>query len=426
MLAICLQKIEDKLGWGPSAEWSTKDFMTLSEAMMEETGIQLSHTTLKRVWGRVQYQSSPNPTTLDALAQFLGYENWRNFVAGEKMNTASPPPAPEVQRTFIGKSPKLIFPLIGSLLLVSSIAFVLAMSSPDNSLALQAASSEATFYSQPVTTGLPNTVVFHYDVGTFKGKQYQIQQSWDPKRRFDVDPDGHEASSIYYYPGYYRAKLVVDNHILAEHDLYIRTDGWMATINSTSPPRYLYEDELVRANKLGISSAVIADIEQNPEAHDLTYAYIKDFGEISSDHAELLVTLKNTFKSGRHPCQKTEVHLICSQGLFIVPLSIPGCTGDIRCMFSEVYLTSDKKDLSRFGANFDDWQTIRLSLKDLNALVFLNDQLALSQSYTKGAGKVVGVRIRFSGMGEVKEVQLKDKNGEVFFEDAFLTSDTVF
>src|SRR5437868_7361704 len=70
---------ESNTGWGDSDEWTNQDFVILSEKIQERTGVALSHVTLKRVWGKVKYESLPNAHTLDTLVQFLGYENWRSF-----------------------------------------------------------------------------------------------------------------------------------------------------------------------------------------------------------------------------------------------------------------------------------------------------------------------------------------------------------
>src|SRR5271168_3611118 len=70
---------EEKTGWGDSEKWSNQDFLQLSELIREQTGVMISHVTLKRIWGKVKYESLPNTHTLNTLAQFLGYENWRDF-----------------------------------------------------------------------------------------------------------------------------------------------------------------------------------------------------------------------------------------------------------------------------------------------------------------------------------------------------------
>ena len=80
---------ESNTGWGDSDEWTSQDFVILSEKIQERTGVALSHVTLKRVWGKVKYDSLPTTHTLDTLVQFLGYENWRDFRSQNGNGTAS-------------------------------------------------------------------------------------------------------------------------------------------------------------------------------------------------------------------------------------------------------------------------------------------------------------------------------------------------
>ena len=39
----------------------------------------ISSNTLKRVWGRIKYDSKPSETTLNTLAQFQGFGDFREF-----------------------------------------------------------------------------------------------------------------------------------------------------------------------------------------------------------------------------------------------------------------------------------------------------------------------------------------------------------
>lgn len=79
-IILCCQLIEAQLNWGTSAGWTNQDFENLSEKIREATSVMLSATTLKRIWGRVKYDSAPTVTTLNTLAQFAGFENWRRFL----------------------------------------------------------------------------------------------------------------------------------------------------------------------------------------------------------------------------------------------------------------------------------------------------------------------------------------------------------
>ena len=85
----CLLLIEKELGWGDAKDWSTRDFEALSGRIMEKTHVQLSVVTLKRVWGRIRYESKPTITTLDTLTQYIGFENWRAFKQSDRISGAA-------------------------------------------------------------------------------------------------------------------------------------------------------------------------------------------------------------------------------------------------------------------------------------------------------------------------------------------------
>jgi hypothetical protein len=74
-----IKLFECETGWGDSLEWTNQDFVVLSEKIQERTGEALSYVTLKRVWGKVKYDSIPTTHTRDTLVRFLGFENWRDF-----------------------------------------------------------------------------------------------------------------------------------------------------------------------------------------------------------------------------------------------------------------------------------------------------------------------------------------------------------
>src|ERR1700712_4737849 len=74
-----LTVIEQQLDWGEASGWQGRDFEVLNELILEKTKISLSASTLRRIWGRVEYNHLPSGTTLDTLARFAGFESWRVF-----------------------------------------------------------------------------------------------------------------------------------------------------------------------------------------------------------------------------------------------------------------------------------------------------------------------------------------------------------
>lgn len=56
-----------------------KDFDTLSERIYQMTHKRVSSSTLKRFWGYLSSVSVPRLSTLDILAQFIGYADYESF-----------------------------------------------------------------------------------------------------------------------------------------------------------------------------------------------------------------------------------------------------------------------------------------------------------------------------------------------------------
>ncbi|MFW6222932.1 MAG: hypothetical protein ACOC3T_04895 [Bacteroidota bacterium] len=71
----CCDLIEKKINWEDSSHWTHNHFKKLSAQIEKETGTKLSHNTLKRFWGRLNYKGKQSPYTKDTLAIFIGYEN---------------------------------------------------------------------------------------------------------------------------------------------------------------------------------------------------------------------------------------------------------------------------------------------------------------------------------------------------------------
>lgn len=56
-----------------------KDFDFLSERIYARLHTMVSRTTLMRMWGYVDESVEPRESTLDLLAQFLGYRHWKEY-----------------------------------------------------------------------------------------------------------------------------------------------------------------------------------------------------------------------------------------------------------------------------------------------------------------------------------------------------------
>ena len=77
-LKTCKALIEKKLSWSDSTTWKQRDFLNLISLIEKESGISLSLSTIKRLWSK-DYGRTPQKSTLDALAVFIGFKDWLDF-----------------------------------------------------------------------------------------------------------------------------------------------------------------------------------------------------------------------------------------------------------------------------------------------------------------------------------------------------------
>jgi hypothetical protein len=431
----CRKLIEAKLSWGDSKGWTNADFETLSERIFTQTGVNLSTSTLKRLWGKVKYDSVPQAATLNALASFAGYENYREFELAyrkDKLPVEKYTPVASVALAEHTTSPQVntskkrrlapsVVWSIGLFMGISLsllLAFSLSVKQKSNNMVDPALFS---FSSRPVSEGIPNSVVFTLDASAARTDCLFVQQSWNPKLRFKVKKEQTQATSIYYYPGFFKAKLLVDNQIVKEHDLLIKTKGWLPLIEQEPVPVYYSQEETIGEGMMRITAEQVAksNIPLQPVVPSVWFYNVRDFGNLSSQAFTLETSLKNTYAKGSGACQQSQVIVICETNAFTVPLSIPGCTSDINAYFSGKLLKGSHTDLSSLGVNFSNWVKLRLEVKNKGVQVFINDKPALQSDFFLDAGKVIGIAYRFQGTGAVDYVHLSDEKGNRVLEEEF-------
>lgn len=440
LLLLCRNRIEEKLGWKESHHWTNSDFETLSEKIFKETGVHLSTSTLKRVWGRMKYESVPQLATLNTLACFAGYKSFKELELTfsqvpdinktEKVSKQESTPTvdkPHLYKTYTDASPKKRQISSGAiwsfgLLMGISLSFFIAFSltirqKKDKSV------NEAlyTFSSRPVAEGIPNSVVFTFNVAAAKTDCLYIQQTWDDRKRFKIKKEQTKATSIYYYPGYYKAKLVVDNQVVKNHDLYIKTKGWLSLVEQEPVPVYFTPQESIREGILSLSEQMLGsrNIALQPVAPWINYSYVQELGPISGNSFRLETGLKNTYRIGSAACGQSQIIVLCENTVLLIPLSISGCTSAINAYLAGKELKGEQMDLTGLGVDFTQWVKLRLEVKNKEVQVFVNEKLALKNNFTEETGKVIGIEYRFQGSGAVDYLHLYNEQGKQVYKEDF-------
>lgn len=406
--------IEFQIGWGDGHTWSNQDFIELSEQIFAKTRVNLSPSTLKRVWGRVRYSGKPSTTTLDTLAKFSGYENWRDFKlkAGYEANDAVTKTGKVVnvtQRNHLRKVYLTAVILTVAIILYSGWIYQREAINPGN----------YQFSSKTIITeGVPNSVVFNFEASASPYDSVIIQQSWNQTLQTKVPKNQRQHTSIYYLPNNFVAKLIVGDHVVKEHNLLIRSNGWLPVIEQKPVPVYLPLNEVKNAGKLAITASQVTSksISVGPIPPIVMFTNVRDFGEIYSDNFIFEASVKNTY-DGTGACQNSSIFLYCIGTVIKVPLCAKGCISDANILFTDYYSEGKNENLSSFGVDFKGFVKVRIESAGGKAKIFINNKLAYSVNDHITKAKIIGISCRFAVAGAVDFISLT--NGKILFRDDF-------
>jgi hypothetical protein len=400
------EETEVYLQWGSVNNWSTRDFERLSDRIYEKTQTTLSVSTLKRLFGRARYEAVPNTVTLDTLARFLGYDNWREF---ESAHAEKAPAAVSSRLAFLQRSAGDPFVRLGFILmlLAGAILVWLSLSAAPETID----PNQVKFEVKRVAEGVPNTVLFEYDVRQIKAQKVELQQDWDPNNRYRLDKEGMEYAIFYNFPGYYRAKLIVDGQIIKEKDLFIPSQGWTAAIDASPKPRYLLENELLLDSTLRISGEVIGEIARSEPMNWLNFYNLPPDPEIDSRHFTFEAQFRHTLRTGNNICQHARIVLYGTREVLSFPFCIPGCVGDTFAYLNGAFISGKENDLSGFGCDLSGWVDFKVINNNNRLTAFVNGKKAIEHQLSSTIGKMGGVRFGFEGAGEIRFAYFNSPGG---------------
>ncbi|CAG5006819.1 hypothetical protein DYBT9275_03903 [Dyadobacter sp. CECT 9275] len=395
--------IEQRLGWGSSDDWQGRDFDKLSELIFEQTKVSLSDSTLKRLWGKINYQSLPSSTTLDTLARFAGFDSWRVFVT---QSIAVPH-----QNATIAESRGQLWLVVAGAAILSVISVVIFLSTQ------QAATDNAeySFSSKHLDRTIPNSVIFTYDATAARDSVF-IQLAGDEKRKTAVDKNAHTFSITHYEPGFYNPQLVVGQKVVKTHDVLIATKGWLAWIANGPIPVYLDSTSYIFPDKLEFP--VRSLVEKVPDSEStpcyIRYYNVGNFGSIPVTDFSFSTQVKSNYKSGAAACQYIIIQLITDGTPIKIPLSAKGCVSELALTSFGQIVSGRHADLSNFGIDPSSWVNVSCRSYANKIQYFVDGNLAYEGHLPDRKTNIVGVGFSFLGTGAARQIELKAGDRMVF------------
>jgi hypothetical protein len=407
--------LEQTLGWESSDTWSEYDFEKLSELMFSKTNTRLSLSTLKRLWGKVQYNSTPTMATLNVLARALDFEDWRAFKKKMDANKFAGEGSRNEQQSVYLRYRRPFLATVAALGVVALILYI-TKNFKDPAQKSKYYVMKGIFRSRVVSDKMPNSVVFNYDASDDPANGIYLQQSWDPKRTEKLDKKEKQHTSIYYYPGYFNAKLVADGQVRKTASVFIKTDGWMGIIDKSLVPIYLDAESMNLQGGLGITGQTFAKLKGSSVlngawVHFYNFRY---FEGVSGHDLNFETTLRNTSSPEQSSCRKVSVEIVGTDNELLIPLSDKGCIAALNLSLGSKTIYGKDHDLSAFGCDFNSFQHLSCCIQNNHLKISLNDKVIFSGLIGQDIGKIIGIGIGFEGSGEIRNVKLGNMQKEIY------------
>ncbi len=409
-LEECIRLLEKKLNRGPSGQWTASDFSALSQQIFDVTAKTVSDSTLKRIFGKKDAGEhyTPQLYTRNAIAEFLGFNHWQQFINQFKEVEAIAP----VQSERKGSYPYGIISIAAVCVFILLIIMISTRNRGGADVFLKA---ERTSQTIPITT------VFHYDVSKVKDSVFIDFGNNTP---VPLPKNKHTITEFYKAAGIFYPRILTRTKVLDSVRIVNYSADWQGGYSPNDDYRmYIpFEDSAVfkQGDRLYIAPSYlkIPDPLYNKGIY-AEYRLMRDFNT-SLDEVEFAASVKNSPQAGGKLCYDVEIWLIGSEDYCKVRFVEPGCFRYGQLKISEKEYNGRFDDLSAFARDLKSWTNVGIKLENNLAVILYNGSEIFKQQYKKNLGNLRGFYFRFYGTGSLRDVSIKNsRNNSLIFKSNF-------
>jgi len=273
---------------------------------------------------------------------------------------------------------------------------------------------EIKFVGKNVSFQIPAEITFDLDLTKIESDNIYIRKSKDDVDGFKVNKWQKEWKTVYPFPGYYKAQLIVDNELLRVHDVFVKSFGWVGTLSQGSSIEYLSKKDLNCDAMIGLSPERLQNLHSSSSVPTLTFHYFDQINPVSGLDFTLETRLRHTFKSYAAPCRSISIEVVGTNSTFKIPLSINACTFSEPALIAGQEFFPTQVELSKLQADYSQWQKVKMEVNGGWAKFYLNNEHRLTLPVRSSIGQIVGFRYHFEGAGEVDMVKLTDTRDIIY------------
>ncbi|HWZ22209.1 MAG TPA: hypothetical protein VNW06_06115 [Cytophagaceae bacterium] len=412
-IEICKALIEKKFSHGSYLKWTNGDYDKLSELISEDIKEYISASSLKRIFGKVNYASEPSTSTLSILAKYIGYRDWYDFI-NQHSSVPKEITKPEKKRGI--KALKFALPL----LVIGLSIFILSL--------LKQEQLEHTLTFHTSKSIAPSNVVFEYDISKMSADTVSIDFNdhfaRDKRENLKVlSADNKTITHTYMVSGVYHPILLADGKPIDTLSVSVYSDNWeflIARYSSSSKEFYPVTQNSVY-EKDGIMTIPASEVYKYTKDtitnYWLKYRYLKDFNTKAD---QLTFNLRGrSISSFKNNCNEFDIWILGSNNNIIFKIFDPGCGGEFsKVQLGIKILDGNFNDLSAFGHSLSVWRTISLKVLNKKASIFIDGKVIYEGKIEGEIGLLKGFVIHTKGTAEFDYVNL-EADGKMLMKDDF-------
>jgi len=421
-LSIIKQAIEEKKGGEPLEDWRYSQFQALSHEISSTTGINISHTTLIRLFKKKSEKNIPQLSTLKALVTYLGYKDWESFIQETDGRAGVP------KQHSVALKVRLWIYASAFLVITAVVAFY---------------AWKAFQGTEPVALKLLNhdlsqaqVLTFHYKVPDNGYYLRVVPKSflpykWNHPNKGKVPLPKNDSVVNYktHLPAHFIALITKGQKVVLAQDVDINLQDWVSILQSKerkaeggSRFKNMFFKPSIKNGRLEIPSSFQKHIQEYlyDRHFRVNYMITKDFG-IDANAMSFETVFQNISDSTLLFRQLNQVSLLTDNGLVELPLVNPNNTHRIKLWCAEKYLTIKEVEPSKytFHGLSGKWMKLKIEIADFSAKLFLDDRLVQTISYSQPLGELHGIRYVFNSNGQVDYCTITNPTGDTLYHDDF-------
>lgn len=416
---------ENRFNNGSATDWKHSDFVNLNLEIMQDTSVNISPNTLKRIFGKIAVDDDylPQQAIIDALQKYGRYVPQETEELPESLPNEDVPQNNNAiflqnqdvllnnKATFLQKH-KVLIGVFCALIILGVGLFIFKMSKSNNTRLGKIAVSRTEGF-------LPLTAYF----------DLQIPESEDSIFAYFGDKSpliyAHSLQKTiahnYLFPGVFNVNLQTRREKIASTKVYVRSDKWIGLGfdgKQDLTNRY-YEFPAVKTGK---DSLFYIDNKQlhkiGMDTLGLMYIRLCNFTPTGQDSDSFI--FETDFKSTAHEngiyCNITQLQIAGSHGGMIrFKFVSPGCSMRVLNNVSEQVFDGRTSDLSAFVTDLNSWNKVKLINQNKHISLFLNDKRLFDGTYTQSLGEIAGLFFEFKGNGFIKNCNLSTPDGRSLY-----------